>query len=111
MQARSGEDSATIRTRVEAARQIQLKRYAGKRIFSNSQMTPKMIKEEIQLDEETQNLLRYAMDDLKLSARAYDRILKVSRTIADLDGSDDVTAEHVSEAVQYRSLDRQFWQS
>ncbi|MEO0453260.1 MAG: YifB family Mg chelatase-like AAA ATPase [Verrucomicrobiota bacterium] len=111
MQARSGEDSATIRTRVEAARQIQLKRYAGQRIFSNSQMTPKMIKEEIQLDEETQNLLRYAMDDLKLSARAYDRILKVSRTIADLDGSDDVTAEHVSEAVQYRSLDRQFWQS
>ena len=72
-------------------------------------MGPKQIQAFVSVDEDSRNLLKYAMDDLNLSARAYDRILKVSRTIADLAGAERVTMEHVSEAVQYRSLDRQIW--
>jgi magnesium chelatase family protein len=106
----TGESSAQIRERVIAARQLQLKRYAHKpKITCNARLGPKELKEFCALDEATKDLLKNAMTDLHFSARAYDRILKVARTIADLAGSDSISNEHVSEAVQYRSLDRQLW--
>ena len=76
---------------------------------SNARMTPKQIKEHCRLDAESQELLKMAMTELNLSARAYDRILKVARTIADLAGTENIGADHISEAIQYRSLDRQWW--
>ena len=92
------------------ARQIQTERFADvPNIHSNAQMNSKMIQKYCSLDEECSNLLKGAMDRLNLSARAYDRILKVSRTIADLDGSENIKAEHLAEAIQYRSLDRENW--
>jgi magnesium chelatase family protein len=95
---------------VVAARQRQHERFAGrKRITCNARMTGKEIKAYCALDESTLELLKMAMTELRLSARAYDRILKVGRTIADLAGSERITSEHVAEAVQYRSLDRQIW--
>jgi magnesium chelatase family protein len=107
---RTGEASAQIRARVVAARQRQHERFAGrKRITCNARMTGKEIKAYCALDESTLELLKMAMTELRLSARAYDRILKVGRTIADLAGSERITSEHVAEAVQYRSLDRQIW--
>jgi magnesium chelatase family protein len=105
----TGESSERIRARVEACRQRQRERFAGKVIWCNAQMNAKQIQAYVPLDEEGRNLLRYAMDDLKLSARAYDRILKVARTIADLAEEERVSVEHLSEAVQYRTLDRQIW--
>ena len=106
----AAESSATIRTRVLAARKIQLERFAAKRkVRSNAQMTSKDLKVHVPLDEESEGLLRMALTELSLSARAYDRILKVSRTIADLAGAEKVAAEHLSEAIQYRTLDRQVW--
>jgi len=93
-----------------AARQRQHARFAHKRkITCNALMGPKELKDFCALDEGTKELLKNAMADLNLSARAYDRILKVARTIADLAGSETITADHVSEAIQYRSLDRQIW--
>jgi len=110
MKASTGESSTTIRARVESARKIQRERFASRKgVWCNAQMGPKDLKAHCVLDEESSHLLKYAMHDLKLSARAYDRILKVARTIADLAGSIGITADHVSEAVQYRSLDRQIW--
>jgi magnesium chelatase family protein len=107
---RTGETSAQIRARVVAARRRQQARFAGKpRIPCNARMGSKELKAYCALDESTLELLKFAMADLKLSARAYDRILKVARTIADLAGSEAVTADHVSEAIQFRSLDRQIW--
>jgi magnesium chelatase family protein len=107
---RTGETSAQIRARVVAARQRQLQRYAGKsRLTCNARMSSRDLKTWCALDEPTLELLKMAMADKQLSARAYDRILKVARTIADLAGSDKVTSDHVAEAVQYRSLDRQVW--
>jgi magnesium chelatase family protein len=107
---RTGETSAQIRERVVASRQRQLKRYAHKpKITCNARLGPKELKEFCALDDETKELLKNAMTDLHFSARAYDRILKVARTIADLAESDKILSEHVSEAVQYRSLDRQLW--
>ncbi|MDR1190943.1 MAG: YifB family Mg chelatase-like AAA ATPase [Verrucomicrobiales bacterium] len=105
----TGESSSVIRVRVEACRQIQRQRFAGKPIWCNAQMSPRQIQAFTPLDGESQNLLRYAMENLQLSARAYDRILKVARTIADLAGQEQVNAEHIGEAVQYRTLDRQIW--
>ena len=78
-------------------------------IYCNAQMSSKMLREMCKIDTAGQNLLKTAMDRLGLSARAYDRILKVSRTIADLDGTDDIKNEHLAEAIQYRSLDRENW--
>lgn len=101
----TGEHSEQIRARVERARAIQRKRL-GK---CNARLTPKEIKVHCRLEEESQELLRMAMTELNLSARAYDRILKVARTIADLDGADQIQPDHLSEAIQYRSLDRQLW--
>jgi magnesium chelatase family protein len=107
---RTGETSAQIRARVVAARQRQQQRYAGKsRITCNARMTSRDLKTWCALDEPTLELLKMAMADKQLSARAYDRILKVARTIADLANSDKITSDHVAEAVQYRSLDRQIW--
>lgn len=107
---RTGETSAQIRERVVAARRRQQARFAGKsRITCNARMGSRELKAYCALDEPTLELLKFAMADLRLSARAYDRILKVARTIADLAGSEAITADHVSEAIQFRSLDRQIW--
>ena len=107
---RTGETSAQIRERVVAARKRQQTRFAYKpKITCNARMGTKEIKGFCVLDEATKELLKFAMTDLNFSARAYDRIQKVARTIADLAGSDLIVADHVSEAIQYRSLDRQIW--
>ena len=107
---RPGEPSATIRSRVTAARQIQARRFeAGGGLFCNADMTAKELKEYCPIDHAGSELLKTAMNKLGLSARAYDRILKVSRTIADLSGSDRIGVEHLGEAIQYRSLDRNFY--
>jgi magnesium chelatase family protein len=105
---REEESSAEIRERVIKARKIQLERFKKKKIFSNSQMTTKEIKKFCRIDEEGKELIGLAMKKLNLSARAYDRILKVSRTIADLDGKEKIENSHLSEAIQYRALDR-YW--
>src|SRR5213080_2585801 len=103
------EDSASIRQRVINARGRQTASLASDGIFSNAMMTPRLIRSYCRIDSESETMLERAMARLGLSARAYDRILKVSRTIADLDNSDDITSAHVSEAVHYRSLDRTYW--
>jgi magnesium chelatase family protein len=109
-QACGGESSSTIRRRVLAAREMQQQRFSmHPGIFANAQMTSALMKEIVVLDTASSNLLKVAMERLQLSARAYDRILKVSRTIADLDCTSLIRAEHVAEAIQYRSLDRQGW--
>lgn len=106
----AAEPSSAIRRRVIAARALQHRRFADKRkIRCNAQMGPKEIKTHAKLNESGEQLLRMALSELNLSARAYDRILKVSRTIADLAGRAQISTEDVSEAIQYRSLDRQFW--
>lgn len=101
-----GESSKVIRARVSTARKIQQKRFAGTEVFCNAQMTPKQLKEFCVLDQEAAELLKSAILHLQLSARAYDRILKVARTIADLENSTEIKAQHIGEAAQYRSLDR-----
>ena len=102
--------SASIRERVMKAREIQAERYkAHNGIYANAQMSSKMLKEICTISPIGQNLLKLAMERLNLSARAYDRILKVARTIADLDDSADIRPEHLAEAIQYRSLDREGW--
>jgi len=103
------EDSAAIRRRVIAARERQLARLTPEGVFSNSAMTPRLIRKFCRIDAESEAMLERAMSRLGLSARAYDRILKVSRTIADLEGAEDILSSHVSEAVHYRSLDRTYW--
>ena len=107
---RNAEKSADIRTRVIRAREIQKKRFEKyKGVYSNSQMTTKMLQTFCELDETCKTLLKNAMERLGLSARAYDRILKVSRTIADLDNEKNILPNHIAEAIQYRSLDRESW--
>jgi len=101
-----GEPSGVIRERVASARRLQLKRFKGTKIYSNSLMTPKHIREVCELESDAEELLKSAIFQLKLSARAYDRILKVARTIADLEGEESIKARHIAEATQYRSLDR-----
>lgn len=106
----SSEKSEAVRERVIKARKIQEDRFAdSKGIYANAQMTSKLIRKYAVLDEESNELIKNAMDRLGLSARAYDRILKVSRTIADLEGEQDVQSHHLSEAIHYRSLDRENW--
>ncbi len=106
---RMGESSASIRQRVINTRQIQLDRFKGMGIYKNADMGAKQLRKFCQLNTASAELLKVAMTRLGLSARAYDRILKVSRTIADLDGSDSIQTIHISEAIQYRSLDREYW--
>jgi magnesium chelatase family protein len=101
-----GEDSATIRTRANQAREGQLRRFTGRTIFCNAQMSSRDIRKFCQLDTAGEKLLENAMSRLGLSARAYTRILKVARTIADLAGDEKIGSSHLSEAIQYRALDR-----
>ena len=105
------ESSESIKKRVNKARDIQLERYKDLKIFSNSELTPKLIEKYCKLDNEGKAILQRAFDKLGLSARAYGRILKVARTIADLEGSKDIEKNHVAEAIQYRSLDRKYWRN
>jgi len=106
---RAAEPSFKIRKRVNRAREIQSERFKGLLIYSNAQMSPKHIRRFCPLGRETEDLLRSAISELRLSARAYHRILKISRTIADLEGKEDIESSHISEALQYRYLDRQLW--
>jgi magnesium chelatase family protein len=107
---RTEEKSAAIRERVIRARERQQARFSSDRkVNCNARMGPRQIKAHCKLPDEAQELIRIAMTELNLSARAYDRILKVSRTIADLDCSEEITPEHVSEAIQYRTFDRTLW--
>jgi magnesium chelatase family protein len=117
---KEAESSEAIRARVEKARLVQQERFSakmpggstascggkGEKIYCNSQMNTKLIKKYCILNDEAKELLKMAMQELGLSARAYDKILKVARTIADLAASELIQAEHISEAIQYRSLDR-----
>jgi len=103
----SGESSEKIRDRVMSARGVQARRFKGRKgLYANADMQSKDIREYCKLDSAGEELLKMAITKLGLSARAYDRILKVGRTIADMVGSADVRPEHISEAIQYRSLDR-----
>jgi magnesium chelatase family protein len=102
----SGEPSREIKRRVDQARKVQLERFKGMKIYCNAQMTNRQIKKYCQIDEASQGLLEVAIDKFGLSARAYTRILKVARTIADLEGVENIQPSHLSEAIQYRSLDR-----
>jgi len=107
---RNGESSQEIRGRVVAARRRQQERFRSRpRVTCNARMGSRELKEHAALEERTLELLKMAMSDLKLSARAYDRILKVARTIADLAAAEKISSDHVSEAIQFRSLDRQLW--
>ncbi len=105
----TGESSASIRKRVMAARDIQNKRFAGSTTNCNAAMLPKELQECCVLDTSGESLLKQAIDDLNLSARAYDRILRVSRTLADLEGVEEIAAHHINESIQYRNLDRESW--
>ena len=106
-----GESSGAIRARVERAREVQRQRFRndGAGIFCNAHMNAKQIRKFCAPKDDVKDLLRTAINQLGLSARAYDRILKLARTIADLEGVEDITLAHVAEAVQYRSLDRKLW--
>ena len=105
-----GEPSAAIRERVINTRNIQHERFeVNPRVHCNAEMGSKEMRRYCVLEEDAEALLKMAITDLNFSARAYDRILKVSRTIADLDESDVITTPHVSEAIQYRTLDRELW--
>ncbi len=101
-----GESSEAIRKKVSEARKVQLSRFKGKNIYFNSQMTNRHIKKYCQVDQSSQRLLEQAIDKLGLSARAYNRILKIGRTIADLEGKENIMSHHIAEAIQYRTLDR-----
>ncbi|MEA3443723.1 MAG: magnesium chelatase, partial [Bacteroidota bacterium] len=104
------ESSEEVRKRVEECRSLQDERFKDvNEVYCNAQMNTKLLRKHCQIDEEGQALLKTAMEKLGLSARAYDRILKVSRTIADLEKNDKIQADHLAEAIQYRSLDRENW--
>lgn len=104
-----GESSSKIKERVNRAREIQKLRYQKYGIFSNSELTPKLMDIYCKLDIPSKTILEKAFSQLGLSARAYGRILKVARTIADLAGCEEIQKEHIAEAIQYRSLDRKYW--
>jgi len=106
---RSAESSETIRHRVVAARNTQLRRFFDEHIYSNAQMGPRHIRKYCVLTPDCEKIMENAVTKLGFSARGYDRILKVARTIADLDGAEDLEPKHLSEAVQYRTLDRNLW--
>jgi magnesium chelatase family protein len=107
---RPSEPSAAVRNRVTMARNIQTERFRNyEGIHSNSQLTPALMREHCNISKECNQMLKIAMEKLGLSARAYDRIIKVSRTIADLEESPDIQPYHLAEAIQYRSLDRESW--
>lgn len=103
------ESSFDIRQRVIYARKVQIERFKNKGILTNSSMLTDTIKENCKLTEEARNILQVAFDKLNMSARTYNKILKISRTIADLDKDDSITSSHIMEALQYRSLDNKYW--
>ncbi len=105
----NGESSVDIRKRIEGARGVQQKRFGKMKASCNARMTTKMIKTFCALDDSSADLLKMAMTELNFSARAYDRILKVARTISDLENAENIQPEHISEAIQYRTLDRNLW--
>ena len=105
------ESSEAIKKRVNRARQIQYNRYQKEGIYTNSQLTPKLIEKYCRLDTQCQNLLENAFNKLGLSARAYSRILKVARTIADLEEKENIEIKHIAEAIQYRNLDKKYWKN
>lgn len=104
-----GESSDQIREHVVKAHAVQVRRFQGEKIYSNAQMSPRQIRKYCNISADCERLLESAMTRLGLSARAHDRILKVSRTIADLEGAESIETVHISEAIQYRSLDRSYW--
>ena len=106
---RPQEKSEVVRARVIKARRVQEERYVGEPMYCNAQMSSQQLRKICRIDATGQALLQKAMERLGLSARAYDRILKVARTIADLAASPDIRTEHLAEAIQYRSLDREGW--
>jgi magnesium chelatase family protein len=111
LSAKGGEEkSADIKRRVDKARAIQQKRFEGTGVSCNAKMSPSMTKEICRMTDEADKLLKTSFETLSLSARAYDKILRIARTIADLDGSDVIGLEHIAEALQYRSLDRKYWE-
>jgi len=104
------EPSAAVRERVLRARSVQLQRYSGeKKVYSNAQMPARLLRKVCEISAEGEKLLETAIQRLNLSARAHDRILKVARTIADLDDSPGIVPRYLSEAIQYRTLDRTYW--
>jgi magnesium chelatase family protein len=105
------ESSAQIRERVMRTREVQLNRFAaaGERIYSNAQMTTRQIRTFCELGTDSERMLERAMQQQGLSARAHDRILKVARTVADMDGAAQIESKHIAEAIQYRTLDRSYW--
>lgn len=105
------ESSQDIKLRVNKARNIQSERYKNYDIFSNSELPPKLITKYCKLNSQSKSLMENAFSKLNLSARAYTRILKVARTIADLDSSENIMPNHIAEAIQYRNLDRKYWGS
>lgn len=104
-----GESSAVIKARVDKARAVQRERFKGTEVTCNAKMTPQMTKDFCVLSDEATNLLKISFEKLGMSARAYDKILRISRTIADLDSSENIELNHIAEALQYRSLDRKYW--
>ncbi len=103
------ESSEEIKKRVNKARKIQQNRYSKYGIFSNSELTPNLVEEYCKLDDKSKKLLQNAFETLGLTARAYERIRKVARTIADLDEKENIEVKHIAEAISYRSLDRKYW--
>lgn len=103
------EDSETIKKRVNMARKIAYQRYKEYGIYSNSELTPELIEKYCKLEENGKKILKDAFEKLGFSARAYGRILKVARTIADLDEKDNIEIKHITEAIKYRDLDRKYW--
>ena len=101
-----GESSSAIAARVQACRNLQLERFKGAKVHCNAHMTPRHIRKHCELDAAGNRMLELVTDRLGLSARSYNRILKVSRTIADLENSENISEQHLAEAIQYRSLDR-----
>lgn len=105
----SAESSAQIKKRVDTARNIQINRYKNHSIYSNAELSSSLLDKYCKLDTSSKELMKKAFDKLGLSARAYGKILKVARTIADLDSSENIEKVHIAEAIQYRSLDRKYW--
>ena len=104
-----GEKSEIIRERVKQSRDIQLERFSKDKIYCNAKMTTALLKKHCKIDNSSEKIMEMAINKLGLSARAYDRILKVSRTIADLANEEYIQQEHISEAIQYRTLNRENW--
>ena len=106
----AGETSEAVRARVEEAREVQIQRFIGHPgVVTNSAMPSRLVREFARLDARCESLLEHAMTELNFSARAHDRILKVSRTLADLAGADQIREPHLLEAIQFRTLDRNLW--